>query len=348
MSPEFCTLFDRRYLPRGLALHASLRSVEPRAHLRVFCMDDHTHDLLKKLDLGGITPIPLSDLERHDPQLAAVKSDRSQIEYCWTATPSIARYCLDREPTLTAITYVDADIFFYSSPQPLFDELGDDSTQIVPHRFAPEKRQQDEAANGVYNVEWLTFKRDQRGLEALDWWRDRCIEWCYDRIEDGKLGDQKYLDDWPERFRGVSVLQHHGGGLAPWNVANYRLSERDGHPWVDDEPVVFFHFHSLKLFQRSTRLASSRLLPGVRAESSGTLLWTSWYPRTSTEDRLLWEPYIDAIVEAIHLARSVDPSFAEGFVGYRELALQSVRRTVGGAYHAAGRLGRRRPGQLSG
>ena len=80
----------------------------------------------------------------------------------------------------------------------------------------------------IYNVQFMTFRRDARGLEALHWWRDRCIEWCYYRVEDGKLGDQKYLDDWPERFDGVHVLEHPGGGLAPWNVENYELARRNG------------------------------------------------------------------------------------------------------------------------
>jgi hypothetical protein len=336
VSHELCTLFDVNYLPRGLALHASLRAVDPQARLRVFCMDDRVHDLLEKLCLPGLIPVSLGDLERNDPELAAVKDDRTQVEYCWTATPSVIRYCLTREPDLEAITYVDADVFFFSSLEPLLAELDTDSIQIVPHRYAPAYRHQ-VRTSGIYNVEWLTFRHDERARTALEWWRERCLEWCYDRLEDGKLGDQMYLDDWPERFEGVGVLRHVGGGLAPWNVTNYTLRQSGGRIWVDNVPLVFYHFHSLKLSSRFGRTTAS---PTARAP----LLWSSRYPRSRDEERLVWEPYLAALGDALKLVRTVDPDFAEGFSTPGALARQSLRRALGQTYRrVASYQGRLRP-----
>src|SRR5439155_5798473 len=135
------------------------------------------------------------------------------------------------------------------------------------------------------------------GLEALQWWHDRCIEWCYYRVEDGKLGDQKYLDDWPERFRRVHVLEHVGGGLAPWNVSRYRLQERDGRVLVDDVPLVFYHFHALKLFRdRRLFLLGSAAAPPERFAGAGASFgWTATYQASPEERRLVWEPYLEAL-----------------------------------------------------
>ena len=132
---------------------------------------------------------------------------------------------------------------FFADPEPLFDEMGDGSVLITPHRYAPRVRPPG-AINGIYNVAVPDVPpRRARRSRRSQWWHDRCIEWCYDRLEDGKLGDQKYLDDWPERFEGVHVLQHKGGGLAPWNIAQYDVRERDGSVLVDDDELVFILVH---------------------------------------------------------------------------------------------------------
>jgi hypothetical protein len=44
----------------------------------------------------------------------------------------------------------------------------------------------------------------------------------------------------------VIVLQHKGANLVPWNVANYKIRKNKGYVWVDEKPLIFFHFHGLK------------------------------------------------------------------------------------------------------
>ncbi len=80
--------------------------------------------------------IRLADFE--DDALRAAKQTRNALEYCWTCTPSVALWVLRHRPELESVTYVDADLMFFSDPEPLFDELGDGLD--VDHRAPATRR----------------------------------------------------------------------------------------------------------------------------------------------------------------------------------------------------------------
>jgi SAM-dependent methyltransferase len=341
---EFCTLFDVNYLPRGLVLYRSLARFAGDFRLRAYCMDARTKEVLDGLALPNLTAVGLEELEERDPGLKAVKPTRSPVEYFWTATPAICLASLEAEPDLEAITYLDADLMFFGHPAPIFDELGDGSVLITPHRYAPQWRHH-EARRGTYNVQFLTFRRDENGLAALRWWRERCLEWCYDRVEDGKMGDQAYLNDWPTRFRGVHVLDHPGGGLAPWNVSAHRLERRNGSVAVDDRQLVFFHYHGLTLYRGAGVRPLARLPNRYRV--SGQFVWTTQYPVGKDERRLVWDPYLSRLAEAYGEVRAAAGSPDPGLTATRpgEVVRETVRRLAPArARRAATRLLTRRSG----
>ncbi|MDP2364051.1 MAG: glycosyl transferase [Ignavibacteria bacterium] len=246
---NFCTLFDSNYLSRGIACYRSLEKNCEDFHLYIFAFDEKSDSILRKMDFKKATIISLKEFE--DDALLKVKPTRSIAEYCWTSTSSTILYVL-KNFNVDNCTYIDADIFFYSSPKVIFDEMGDKSILLTEHRYAPQYNKELKA--GIYCVQFVTFKNDERALKALKWWRDRCIEWCYNRFEDGKFGDQLYLDDWTERFEGVHVMINLGGGLAAWNIQQYYFENADGN-LVGTEiktgkkfKPVFYHFHYLRFF----------------------------------------------------------------------------------------------------
>ena len=248
MTRHFCTYFDHRFLPRGLALHESLQRHCSPFVLWVLCLDHLCYDALERLGLPGVRLISLAQLEQADPELLVAKGNRSQVEYYFTCTPSLPRYVLGIEAGVDLITYVDADMFFFSDPGPIYDELGSASIGIVSHRFAPELSGRE--IYGKYNVGILCFRRDHEGARCLEWWRERCLEWCHDRAEDGRFADQKYLDEWPRLFSSVKVLEHKGVNLAPWNIANHTMTKRGRLPSADGDRLVVYHFHSLNKIGR--------------------------------------------------------------------------------------------------
>lgn len=240
----FCTYFDRNYLTRAMALHESLLQYCPGAHLFALCMDDESFTRLSQLSLPGITLVPLAELEARDLQLLPAKSDRSQLEFYWTCGPVLISWLLSELSNGDLLWYLDADTYFFSSASPMLEEMRGHSVGLVEHRFS--KKHLGRKKFGLYNVGVIAFRRDDEGLRAAQWWRSRCLEWCFDKVEATRYGDQKYLDDWPSRFCRVRVLQHKGINLAPWNVDNYILTEQQGQIVVDEQPLIFFHFHGLR------------------------------------------------------------------------------------------------------
>jgi hypothetical protein len=253
---NFCTLFDSYYMNRAIAMYHSLAAHCTNFHLYIFAFDTQAEEILKRMKLADVTVISLSEFE--DERLLAIKSSRSKGEYCWTCTPSVINYSITRFD-LDHCTYIDADLFFFSDPRPLVNELADDSVLITEHRYS--KKYAHLITSGIYCVQFVTFRNTPDGMTVLNWWRDRCIEWCYDRFEDGKFGDQKYLDDWTTRFKGVHVLQHLGGGVAPWNVQQYELIFNDTGVVVTERsgktaPLIFYHFHAVRFYDQHVDFGS--------------------------------------------------------------------------------------------
>lgn len=311
---SFCTLFDSNYLTRALAMYHSLDDTGDDFVLYAVCFDDLAYQILLKLNLPKLVLIPLAEFE--SPELRAVKGQRTAGEYCWTCTPHVIRYALDTYH-LPAVTYLDADLFFYEKPSLLLNEFekSKGSVLITSHRYTPQYDQSE--TSGIYCVQFMTFKADHRGLTVLQWWQERCIEWCYNRFEDGKFGDQKYLDDWLDRFEGVHALSHLGGGVAPWNIQQYRLSERGGKLYVNDFPLVFYHFHGYKQY-------------------SDNLHDLGGYQLSNTVVNLVYRPYLRSLALQELGVKSIWPDFDRGRamrVRSWKTPLRNIRRRLKGEFN---------------
>jgi hypothetical protein len=252
----FCTYCDQGYAARMRCLHESLKEQGEPFRLWVLCFDAETEAVVTAAHDPSLMALPLATLLAADPAYAAVRSQRSRVEFYFTSTPVLVTHCFERERSAQTVTYLDADLFFIGTTSAVFAEQGDASVGIVPHRFPP--RLADRVNHGIYNVGWVSFRRDAEGLACLGWWRERCLEWCHDRLDGGRFADQGYLDEFPRRFRGVRALDHPGINAAPWNVDSDALTVVDGKPWLEGKPVLFYHFQGIR------EVAEGWFDPGLR------------------------------------------------------------------------------------
>jgi hypothetical protein len=245
---HFVTLFDASFLPIGLALYRSLEARARPFRLWVLAVDDDVERHLTRLALPDLAVVPLRAIET--PALLAVKPGRTRAEYCWTITPFACQAVFDRDPSARRATYVDADVFFFDDPRILLRELDESGKQVLvtEHAYAPNYDRSHDS--GRFCVQFLTFDRSGPAQDVMRWWQERCVEWCFARYEDGKFGDQVYLDQWPTLFGDrVHIVRQVEKTLAPWNVRHFSTGSA-----TRPDPVMY-HFHGLRLLpQRRARL----------------------------------------------------------------------------------------------
>jgi len=244
---------------------ASLKKNSQEAyHIYVLAMDSETFQILNDLRIENITVFPLEQFENEE--LLRIKKGRTLAEYCWTCTPALIRHVIEAYQ-LRECTYLDADLFFFGHPEILLGEVkaADKSVLITPHNYTPFFDQT--KTSGIFCVQFMYFKNNDAGKAVLEDWYQKCIDWCFARVEDGKFGDQKYLDVWPEQFpQAVHVLRHQGA-LAPWNVQRHLLRQVS---------PIFYHFHGFHLIDDKH-------------------CFFGWYPLSREVKKKIYQPYITVL-----------------------------------------------------
>ena len=305
MKYNFCTLFDSAYLTRGIAMYNSLVEHCSNFQLFIFAFDQKCYDTLSGLNLKYASIISLKEFENEE--LLDIKSSRTLAEYCWTCSPSTIWYSI-KNYNLDHCVYLDSDICFFSSPKPIFDEIGSDSVGITPHNLSRKLRSS--LVYGKFCVQFVYFKNDKYGLAALDWWRNSCINWCYAKMEDGKYGDQKYLDYFSEKFDKVCEISHIGAGVAPWNIDNYNVILLNNSIFLSLKgksrsgvPLIFFHYQRLKFVEKNNK---------ILAEASNVRL-------SQMVLKNIYVPYIQKLI-AIRNALLKVNELSEPIIFYRRLS----------------------------
>ena len=131
----FCTLFNKVYLDKGLVLFDSLKQASSSFQIYVLAMDDITYKVLSDQNEKNLIPIKLQDFENDD--LLKAKSNRKFGEYCWTCSSWLISYILDRyQPEYC--TYIDADMYFYSDPSVIIDEMKEKLTTSIDYNTVDE------------------------------------------------------------------------------------------------------------------------------------------------------------------------------------------------------------------
>jgi Nucleotide-diphospho-sugar transferase len=312
MTVRFYTLFDRRYATRGLVM---LESVQAHCNsddeFVVLALDDDTRRLLEKFPQPRRRVVMLEDIDDHE--LLEVKKTRPWREFCWTCTPALSSWMVRNGAENDIVVYLDADLLFFRDPQILLKELDNGGAILVhEHRFSADRAAW-ESPLYRFNVGFVAFRVCAEARACVERWRAQVIEHCGLDVENGYVGDQGYLVEWPKLYPNLRVMQNIGGGVAPWNIGQYRIGRNGRGPTVDHQEIVFFHYHALKTLADPT-FGFVAVQPAYG------------YEMTRVMHDLVFRPYVKQLRKVTRSVRWAGFAVESDRVVYRKELLQGLIR----------------------
>lgn len=235
--PNFVACFDINYTIQALALLESIENKIVNYNFFIFCMDNESFEIISKLENTKIIPMKFEDYENN--HLRQLKKERKKNEYFWTITPRLSLIIFDTFEEVEQLTYIDTDIFFIKSPNNIFENFNKSKKDILitKHNYSPKYDKSNES--GKFCVQFLIINR--KGYDIIKDWSLLCDEWCYDKVEENKYGDQKYLDYWPENYKNrIYIEKNRDAFQGPWNADSTNVDE-----------AVVYHFHGLRKIKKN-------------------------------------------------------------------------------------------------
>ncbi|MDF2891772.1 MAG: Nucleotide-diphospho-sugar transferase [Clostridia bacterium] len=288
----FCTITTNSYLLKALALYESIyMNMGKSFHIWICTIDKISYDLLIKINLPNASIIYVGEIE--NKRLLEAKNNRYVNEYCWTIKASLVKHILKQHNDIDSILYLDSDTFMFSNPRVFFEGLKKNDVLLTCHNFGDGvyflTRQK-----GLFNAGIVGFKNSRNALRILNWWENRCIEWCYNDVQPNRFGDQKYLETINNKHPKTAVIKSVGGNAAMWNIEHSDIKNLDNKVYINDDILMFFHFCSFYIISENE-----------------FDLWKCVSPKIETDAmQLIFIPYVQAIKNAINLIKKYEPELS--------------------------------------
>jgi len=315
---SYCTIIARNYLPQALALHASLRHVEPERHLTILVLDGPVRvPAHRDQGLSVVGPDFLGLPERRFLELATAYD---VIELATAVKPLLLRALLAHDER---VAYLDPDMFVVSPLRELestVDAAG--GVLLTPHFLEPIRPGSSYMSEvhslnvGSYNLGFCAVSR--MAMPFLAWWWSHLENECLIYPLLGLFVDQKWADVGAVLFPSAP-LRHYGYNVGTWNLTERELCGSVAEPMMraTGEPLRLFHFSGFDP-RKPTELSSRLGFSTAELRSSNDVL------------EGLCRIYADAVTQA---AGDAGPQPAYGYA--RDTAGRYLTKRVRRAFRTA-------------
>lgn len=247
MRKAYCVVISKYRLYQAIALYKSLVHNDKDFLFCILCIDTESYNVLCKMRNENIRVFKLDIIL--DNRLRIIKENRAINEFCWTLKPVFIDYIMNTI-NVEKIYYVDGDICFFNNLNSIHKELDTCSVLLSSHNYTT-RHKDVETLCGRFNSGFLGFRRNITAMEVVRWWKERCLQWCRDSCENGKFGDQKYLESFMSLFSGVKEMTTLGTNIAFWNQSRYKAQVKHENVYVNNVPLIFFHFAGVRIIDEN-------------------------------------------------------------------------------------------------
>lgn len=312
MAIHIASAFDKNYLTRAVAMFRSLSPSVPDAQYWFLCLDDETKPMMDKIALTGVNCVTLDEMGNQE--LLSKRKERNNIEFAMTSKSNFLAFLIDsgRVKDGDMLILTDVDILFYPAMKDfLVKEIADTthSIFITPHKF-PKYKEWLIPEVGYYNLGFITFRINDASKTCIRTWGKQCLNWCFlwHDYEHGWHTDQMYGDKWKDEYPGVYDLPDKGVNSGTWNIERFKITQnKNGVIFFDEDPLVCFHFHGLKMYINSKGMIKP-------------------YPICVWNDHI-YDMYMSSMQKAYHEVLAIDPKWTYGFAKKLDI-LRWVKQTV--------------------
>jgi hypothetical protein len=182
----------------------------------------------------------------NDTRIEGMISRYQPFEMNCALKPFFAAHILEQYGHVQRLIYLDSDMYVFGR----FASLTDAAITLSPHRtknteYLPEPKNYSIISlnrYGVYNAGYFELQRKEEAFAFLDWWKNLLEHTGYEKPDEHLFSDQLWLNLVHSFFDDVYINKNPGYNVGIWNLIERRVEDRNGTYYVNDQPLVLFHF----------------------------------------------------------------------------------------------------------
>ena len=237
------TLCSINYLAQAKVLSDSLKRSNPDWKLIIGLVDKNTTNADLTFIDSEILEVETLDI----PGFQDMVKKYTIVELLTSVKPFYFSWLFNTNPDVEHIVYFDPDIMVLRPLNSMMDKLSKYDILLTPHTTRPINdsllpTELHVKQTGIYNLGFLAVKRSANTMAMLTWWQERLRYQCIINLSQGLFVDQLWMDLVPAYFDKVLIDKTPGYNMAHWNLHERVLEQRPDGYYVNNEPLVFYHF----------------------------------------------------------------------------------------------------------